>query len=393
MAAMAQAQSWGRIQQQFMLNNHAPTTLHTPCVLFVQSQPQDTVWPVQALRKQGMYCSTSIADLPFSWLWRHRAHHDAVPGIIHFYRPGAFPLNCWQRQQLLLKIWLARQLGIGIISTDTGGYWHNAGGLRYVTRRAFEDKIFARSHIVLTFTRHAEQFYRTLPWRDRASFLAHPGLREVLPKMSDSATARMQLGIQAEADFVYLCLAFLHTEREVIQCMEAFSELRIVLLKSEATATLNPQLLLLGTPIDKTQSAKILKRAALNSAIHVFLEYQPADLAMYVAATNALVLPYATVRMAGVPELAMLFYSYERIVISPNLPRFHGLLPPHGGILYNPGSHTSLVQALLLAPKRTFKHTEKEAAMLHYQHGWRNYALLLLDTYKTLLSHLTKKKN
>ncbi|GHO88726.1 glycosyltransferase [Dictyobacter formicarum] len=392
-AAMAQAHSWGRIQQQFMLSNHAPAMLHTPCVLFVQAQPQDAVWPIQALHKQGIQCSSSIASIPFSWIWRHRAYQETALGIIHFYQPGALSLHWWQRQQLFFKLWLARRLGIGIVSTDAGGYWHNAHGLQAAARRAFENKIFDCSHLVLTFTRHADQFYQTQSWWTRSTYLAHPGMREILPQISDIATVRQQLGIQSEANYVYLCLAYLHTEREVIQCMEAFSKLRIQLLKSEETASFNPQLLLVGTPVDKKQSFKILKRAALNSAIHVFLEYRPDDLATYVAATNALVLPYTTVKRAGVPELAMLFYSYECIVISPNLPRFHGLLPHHGGILYTSGSQSSLVQAMLLAPKRAFKHTEKEAAVLHHQYGWRNYALLLLDTYKTLLSGLIKRKS
>ncbi|GLV58586.1 hypothetical protein KDH_54170 [Dictyobacter sp. S3.2.2.5] len=391
-AAMAQAHSWGRIQQQFVLSNHAPAILHMPCILFVQSPAQDTRWPFQALDKQDMRCTTSVSYIPLSWIWRHRAYQEMAIGIIHLYQPGSLSLHWWRRRQLFFTLWLARKLGIGIVSTDAGGSWHNARGLQFAARRAFENKIFDISHLVLTFTRHAERFYHKQSWWTRATYLPHPGMHGLLPEISDTITARQQLGIQAEANYVYLCPAFLHTEREVIQCMEAFSKLRIQLLKSEEHASFNPQLLLVGTPVDKKQPLKLLKRAALNSSIHVFLEYQPDELATYIAATNALVLPYITVQMAGVPELAMLFYSYECVIISPNLPRFHGLLPHHGGILYTSGNQASLVQAMLLAPRRAFRHTEEEAERLHHQYAWENYSLLLLDTYKTLLSGLTKRR-
>ncbi|GER88301.1 hypothetical protein KDW_24630 [Dictyobacter vulcani] len=391
-AAMEQAHIWGRIRQQLMLSNHAPRLANSPFVLVVQAQDQDAEWQVQALLKQGVYCNTSVADIPFSWLWRHRAHSEAAIGIVHFYRPGAFELNYWQRQHLLFKLWLAQRLGLAVVSTDTGGWWHNVRSLPHASRRAFERKIFACSHTVYTSTRLPEQFYQQYPWRKRSCFLAYPGLRAVLPPTIGKSLAQIQLGIPTGTDYVYLCLMHMHTQREVLQCIEAFSEMRALLLKSSATASLSPQLLLVGIPRDKKEASHIVKRAALNTALHIFLEYRPEDLPIYVTACDAVVMPYCKVKAAGEPAIAMLFYSYERVVISPNLPRFHGLLPTHAGILYTPDSHSSLVQALLLAPKRVFKHTEKEATVLDHRYGWRNYALLLLENYQALLASLSKKK-
>ncbi|GCE26983.1 hypothetical protein KDA_24670 [Dictyobacter alpinus] len=393
LAAMGQAHSWGRIRQLLLLSNHAPKLVQTPFVLMIQAQKHDADGLVQALLKQGVYCTTSIANIPFSWIWRHRAYKEAAIGIVHFYRPGAFELNHWQRQQLLFKLWLAQKLGLAVVSTDVGGWWHNVRSLQHAGRRAFERRIFACSHMVYTSTRLPEQFYQQYSWRKRSRFLAYPGLRATLPSTINRLLAYTQLGIPSDSDYVFLCLMHMHTEREVLQCIEAFSEMRTQLLRSASTAPLAPQLLLVGMPRDKKGVANIVKRAALNSSLHIFLEYRPEDLALYVAACDALVMPYCKVKSAGEPDIAMLFYSYERVVISPNLPRFHGLIPQHAGILYTPDNHSSLVQAFLLAPKRSFKHTEKEAAVLDYHHSWRNYALILLDSYQSLLNTLKKKKS
>jgi hypothetical protein len=163
------------------------------------------------------------------------------------------------------------------------------------------------------------------------------------------------------------------------------------LMQSSGTLSLEPQLLLLGMPRDKKLSSKLMRRAAFNSAIHLFLAAPPHDMSLYIAAANAAVMPYSTVERAGIPEITMLFYSYERMVISPNLPRLHGLLPPHAGILYTSSSHVSLVQALLKATQQSYQHTPQEAASLNYQPGWKSYVRHLVENYQTLLTKSGKK--
>jgi glycosyltransferase involved in cell wall biosynthesis len=390
-AAMEQARSWGRIQQQFMLSNHAPATLQSPFVLIVQAHRQATMWQTRALMQQGTYCTTSIASIPFSWLWRHRAYADQTIGIIHFYQPGAFNLSIRQRLLLLFKLWLAHRLGLRTISTDAGGWWHNVHNIQATIRCTFERQIFAGSHKIYTFTRQPERFYREQRWWKRTHFLHHPGLRGTLPELPDAAAARRQLGIPPDAGYIFLCFAHLHTEREIIRCIAAFAEMRAYLLQSSDTLALEPQLLLIGMPKDKKLSPKIMKRAAFNSAIHLFLAYHSSDISLYISATDAIIMPYSVTEKAGIPEMTMLFYSYERIVISPNLPRLHGLLPPHAGILYTSTSHASLVQALLKATQRSYQHTPQEAADLNHQQGWENYACHLAESYQALLARAGKK--
>lgn len=385
-AAMEQARSWGHIQQQFILSNHAPVTLQTPLVLIVQAHAQATTWQAQALMQQGIYCTTCTADIPFPWLWRHRAYSDKTIGVIHFYQPGAFNLSMHQRLTLLFKLWLAHRLGLRIISTDAGGWWHNVYTPQSAIRYAFERQIFACSQKIYTFTRQPERFYREQRWRKRTLFLPYPGLRGTLPALSEPGNARRQLGIQTEAGHIFLCFAYLHSEREIIRCIAAFTEMRDYLMQSSDTLSLEPQLLLIGMPRDKKLSPQLMKQAAFNSALHLFPTYHPYDMALYLAAADAAVMPYSVTERSGIPEMTMLFYAHERMVISPNLPRLHGLLPPHAGILYTAGNHASLVQAFLKATQRSYQHTPQEAASLNYQPGWKSYAHHLAENYQMLLA-------
>lgn len=411
-AAMAQSRCWGRIHQQFMLSNHAPATTTTPTMLVVRADEEDALPLIRALQSYGVSCTSSIADIPFAWLWHHRAYHETAIGMVHLYRPGAFRLDYRQRRHLLFKLWLAQRLGICIASTDAGGWWQNVLHLHYMQQRAFERRIFASSQLIHTFVRRPEQFYAEYRWVQRVCFLAYPGLRGTLPLLEapDDATratraayterqrqqARIQLGVPAEAGYIYLCFAHLHSEREVLQLIEAFS-----LLHESSSAPPDgaheaaeplpiPQLLLVGMPHGKALSTKIMRQAAFNSAIHIFVQYHQADLVTYIAAANALVMPYLAIKAAGVIDLAMLFYSYERIVIAPELPRFYGVLPPYARIQYKPSSTSELAQALATAQHSTYQHTTRESLALNSDRGWAHYVNHMMDAYKQLL--IIKKK-
>lgn len=384
-AMMAQSHIWGRIQQKFILSNHAPLLMDLPAVLLVQGSESDARLLEQGLTAQSVLCTTSIADIPLAWLWRHRAYQEQAVGIIHLYRPGAIGLNQRQRQRLLFRLQLARCLGVRIVSTDTGGWWQSVRSLRFVSQRHFEQKLFAYSDVVYTFTPHIEQLYVEQRLRHRAYYIPHPGMRGTLLKRPGSSQARVQLGFPLQTEFIYLCFADMHTEREILALIDAFSEMRTILFQKEETAHLEPRLALIGTPRDRTHTQKILKRAATNSAIHLFLQRREEDMLAYVEATNAIVMPYFATRLAGVPELALLFYSYERQVIAADLPRFQDLLPPHSCLLYDPTSRSALVRALLAALQKEYRHSSKEAMALDSGYGWQLYAQRLLESYKTLL--------
>ena len=133
--------------------------------------------------------------------------------------------------------------------------------------------------------------------------------------------------------------------------------------------------------------ARILKLAALNSAVHLCLAMpNKEDLPLYLGASNALVLPHFAWRMAGTLETALIALSYGRAVVAPNLPRFYGLLPPRASVLYDPASRSSLALALLKAQALNYHMNEKEAIALDAESGWRQYAHRLGKIYKHLLN-------
>jgi len=382
-AVIAQSRIWGRVKQRFILSNHAPIMTDLPTVLLVQAHERDAALLAQGLNSLGVACTMNIANIPFSWLWRHRAYREQAVGIIHFHRPGALCLN--QRQRLLFRLWLAQCLGIRIVSTDTGGWWQSVRSLQFSSQRRFEHRLFASCDIIYTFTQNIEQLYIENRLRRRACYIPHPGMREALLKRPGNSQARIQLGFPLQAGFIYLCFADMHTEHEVIHLIDAFSEMRTILFQKEETAHLEPRLGLIGAPRDRKNTQKILKRAATNSAIHLFMQRQDEDILAYVEAANAVVMPYFANRAAGVPELAMLFHSYERLVIAADLPRFQTLLPPHACVLYDPGSRSALVRAMLTAQQQEYRHTAKEIAALDSTYSWHLYAQRLLESYRTLL--------
>jgi GT2 family glycosyltransferase len=384
LAAMAHARSWGRIRQVLQMLEHVPATMITPCVLLVSPDERDGALLLEGLKMQDVSCTHKIAEIPLSWLWRHRAHPGHPIGIIHLYQPGAFILNHWQRQRFSLLLWVAQMLGIRIITTDPGGWWQSIRSLRFRARRAFERKMLYCSNLVLTYTRQPEHLYADKNLRARVRSLPHPGYRGYFPLPLAREQAREQLGLSGKADFVYLCFAHLHSEYEVIHLIEAFCEARANQEQS-GMRNGNLQLLLIGSPRDKKHSLKLLRRAASNSAIHLFMDIPEEKAALYVEAADAVVQPHFALPMAGTLQTTLFALSYERIVIVPELPRFQGLLPPYASIFYTPNSRTSLTLALLTAQTRRYTLTEKGLAALDARNGWKKYAHRLTEIYKELL--------
>jgi hypothetical protein len=130
---------------------------------------------------------------------------------------------------------------------------------------------------------------------------------------------------------------------------------------------------------------RILRMVACNPAIHIHLESPgKEEIALYMGAVDALVLPHLAIQTAGMLEMAMLALSYERVVIAPNLPRFRGMLPPRASTLYEAGSRDSLARAMIQAQTLDYHLKEQEAAALGAESGWGQYAHRLLKLYQEL---------
>lgn len=379
LAAMEQAQKWGCVQQLWLLQRSL-AGLKPAAVLLVHPAELDAAMEllVRSLATQDVDCATKIEDIALTWLWQHRLQPGRDSGILHFYRPGAFNLSYWQRQRFRFGLWLARRLKVRIVSTDTGGWWQQTHGLRFLSRRSLERELLYSSDVILAFTRQPVQLYPDKQLRRHVRCLPHPGFRGYYAPAVLRVQAHKQLGIPKEAGTVYLCFTHEHTEQEVVLLTEAFLELK----KESAFA---PQLLLVGSPADKRVSKRVFKLAALNATIHLSAATScKENMPLYMGAADVLVLPHFAVQAAGNLGTACLGLSFERVVVAPNLPRFRGTLLPRASILYDPTDWSSLVRALDNAQRREYHLSEKEIAALDAERSWNQYAQRLLRIYQTL---------
>ncbi len=389
--AMAQARHWGYLRQRLQFFEHAPIEVMNPAVLLVRPAELDPTADLllHALARQDVACTQAVAEMPLTWLWRHRIFQGQAMGIVHLYRPGAWQLSQRQRRRLWFRLWLARCWGMRIVTTDAGGWWQSTRNLRFLARRTLERNLLYSSDIVLAYTRQPEQLYPDKKLRRHIRCLPHPGLHGYYSPPVPRVAAQAQLGLPGNTGFVFLCFAQNHTERELIQLIAAFSE-----AKKDAKAAETPtrsavkaQLLLVGSPSDKKVASRILKLAALNSSIHLALATPTKEtIPLYLGAANAVVLPHFNNQKAGLLTTALLALSYGKYVVAPNLPRFQGMLPPQACTYYDPTNRASFTQALLKV--QTLHHTisEKELLALDADTGWGQYAHRLLKIYKLLLN-------
>lgn len=390
-ALMAHARVWGHVRQLLEFVEHAPITTTTPSLLLVCPADHDCA-PVsllkQALSAQDVHALFSIEDIPLPWLWRHRSHLGRPIAIVHIYQPGAFQLNQWQQQRFCILLWLAQLLGIRIVTTDAGGWWQNVRSLRFLSRRLFERRLLACSNLILTHTRHPDKIYPDKKLQSRTRYLRHPGFRGHYPSPIPAPEARAQLGLPQDSRFVYLCLARMHSEREIKYLIDAFFDVQARWLQTDhlpSIALFPPQLLLVGEPREQKYSFALLKQAALNSAIHLFMEEAEDKFPLYIGATDALVLPHFALPAAGILTTAVVALSYERVIIAPDLPRFQGQLPAHASVFYDPSSRSSLTQALYDAQSHKYILTPKGLTALDAERGWQQYGQQLVEIYKQLL--------
>jgi len=408
-AIMTIAHKWGRLQQRLLLLQHEPGNA-APVILLIRTPERDSKLLAQSLGWQQVCFSESAGAIPIAWLWRHRAYQDHPLAIIHIHRPGALELTPWARQRLLLLLRLAQHLGIRIVTSDAGGWWQVLHSLSILNQRSFERCVLHSSDIVLSYSLHTEQLYVDKLLRRHVRSLPQPGFRRYYAQPVERQEAYTRLGIPSHTQFVLLCFSYMHSEREIVQLVEAFFEATAILQgrpysssplavlrlqlperrsPGSSTAVLQCedalQLLLIGAPGDKKLPTQLLQKAAGNTAIHFFMEAHEEDMPLYLGATHAIVMPHFPSPVAGVLETAMLALSYERVVIAPDLPRFRGLLPADASILYDPFSRASLAQALINAPSRNYHLTEEGMKALDVEESWQQHTERLLAIYRQLL--------
>lgn len=388
LAAMEQSHSWGRLIQRLLYLEHAPSDLDMPAVFLVHAPAPDVSFGLfqDALDKQEVRYLTGEPEIPLRWLWRHRRYQNQVVGILHFYRPGALQLTHRQSQRLLFRLWLARRWGLRVITTDDGGWWQSMRGPRFRQQRAFERRIISASHAILCSARQPSLLYREQRVHRRVCPLPQPGFRGLYPPALERADAHQRLGVPPGAGYVYLCLAHIHTEREILFLLETFQMLIAGNRKDECRP--ETYLLVIGHPVDCKASSRIQRLVTDHQQMRLHPgAFDEADLPAYMGACDAQVLPHLAVHSAGFPASASLALSYERLVIAPDLPRFSGLLPPRASVPYIPASRESLAEAMIKAQQMVCTLQAEEARALAAEQSWNGYARGVLNVYRRLLGH------
>ncbi|HLI68684.1 MAG TPA: glycosyltransferase [Ktedonobacteraceae bacterium] len=388
LAAMERSHSWGRLIQHLMYLEHVPSDLDIPAICLIYASIPDVSRDllVSELEKQEVRYLTGQPEISLRWLWQHRRYREHAVGILHFYRPGALELTRSESQRLRFRLWLARRWGLRIVVTDNGGVWQSVRGSRFRERRVFERKLLHASHAILCSTKQPNQLYRERRLRRRVRTLPQPGFRGYYPSALPRDEAHQRIGLPSAATFVYLCLAHLHTESEIIFLLEAFYLLTQGSRSDESVP--GAYLLLVGNPVDCEVSSRILRLIARDSHVHHQSEaFKESDLPLYMGACNAQVQPHLNVHTAGSLESAAVALSYERFVIAPDLPRFRGMLPPRVSVPYVPASRESLAEAMVKVQQMTFALQEEEFAALDARQSWSKYAGSLIQIYRELLGH------
>ena len=388
LAAMEQSHSWGRLKQRLEYLEHLPSDLDMPAVLLIPGSTPDPSFDLlkSTLDKQEVRYLTGLPEISLRWLWQHRRYQKQPVGILHFYRPGALELTRRQGQRLRFRLWLARRWGLRVMVTDSGGWWQSVRGSQFRARRVFEHKLLHASHAILCSLRQPSLLYRERRLRKRARYVPQPGFRGLYPPALNREEAHQRLGLPPDATFVYLCLAHLHTEREVLLMLDAFNLFTQGSRREESQP--GAYMLLVGSPVDCETSSRILRQVARNAHIHTHLgAFNEVDLPMYMGACNAYVLPHFAVHTAGSLESTSLALSYGLLVIAPELPRFSGMLPPRASVPYVPASRESLAEAMIKTQQMSFALQEEEAAALDAQHSWNEYGWSLLKIYREQLGH------
>jgi glycosyltransferase involved in cell wall biosynthesis len=386
LAAMEQAHSWGRLLQRLFYLERIPSELDIPAVLLVTGPDPDASFDLltQTLDQQEVRYLVGKPEIPIGWLWRHRTYRNQPVGILHFYRPGSLNLTRHESQYLRFRLWLARRWGLRIVVTDSGGWWQSARGSLFRGQRVFERKILHASHAILSSTVQPSLLYRDRRLRRRVRCLPQPGFRGHYPVALPVEEARQHLKLPEKASFVYLCLAYQHTEREIAFLLEAF---HLLTGGSRSTESLpDVHLLVVGNPVDTNLSPRTLRLVTHDQQIHLHaFAFRSDDIPLYMGACNALVFPHLAVHTAGNLESAALALSYELLVVAPDLPRFSGRLPQRASVPYIAASRESLAEALIKAQQMKFSLQGEESAALDAQQSWNESAKAQLQIYRELL--------
>jgi len=299
---------------------------------------------MSSLRAQGV----PVVPVPYGHVFALRALRER-PDVLHFqfispYVLPAAPSRSWWRTVVkgglfFLQVGVLRLAGCRFVWTA-----HNL--LNHERRLAgfewFYNLLFTRlAHAIVVHGEAAKQefitLYRARRLAGRIVVMFHPNYIGAYPGDVTREAARRQLGIGRDT-VVILCLGQVRRYKGLLEVVRAFSA---------RPADGHAELWIAGEPVDAALAAELEREAAAVARIHLRFHYLPAEeVALLLAASDVMALPYVNILTSGAAVLAM---SYGKACVAPRLAGLMEVLDERGAFFYDPADVAGLRDALAQA--------------------------------------------
>jgi glycosyltransferase involved in cell wall biosynthesis len=172
---------------------------------------------------------------------------------------------------------------------------------------------------------------------DRVVVIPHPSYAGAYPADVSREAARRTLGIAGDP-IVVLCLGQVRRYKGLVDAVRAFRAL---------DARGGAVLWIAGEPVDAGVAADLEREAAGAADVRLRFEFLPAeDVAVLLAASDVVALPYVSILTSGAAVLAT---SFGRACVAPRLEALTEVLDERGAFFYDPADPAGLREALARA--------------------------------------------
>lgn len=299
---------------------------------------------MRSLAAQGV----RVAPIPYGHVFLWRALRER-PDILHFQfiTPWVLPAgpsrSRWRAAVksalFFLQVGVLRLAGCRLVWTAHNLVNHER---RLAGVEAFANHLFTRlADLVIVHGEAARRAfisrYRARRRAGRIVVIPHPNYVEAYPRDIPREAARQALGITGDP-LVILCLGQIRRYKGLVDVVRAFRA-----LAGQGGAVL----WIAGEPVDAGVAADLEREAAGATDIRLRFEFLPAeDVAVLLAASDVVALPYVHILTSGAAVLAM---SFDRACVAPRLEALTEVLDEQGAFFYDPADPDGLREALARA--------------------------------------------
>lgn len=303
-------------------------------------------------------------------------HNAGRVNLLHFHWTHYhYTAETWRRSAAELakfvgKIALARQLGYKIVWTMHNYLPHE----RTYPRLHFAERfLMARlAHVVIVHCEHGRTLLREKLLRRQEVFVLPLGdFGPYLPLLPDREDARKRLGIPRGCTVFYF-----------FGSVRPYKQVPLLIREFHNVAGSDLRLLVTGVPLNESLQNEIMVVAQSDARIRLRLEHvSDEDLAMHLAASDVVVLPYRDILGSGSAMLAM---SSGLPVVAPRAGCLAELITPNCGVLYEPAP-SALADALSRSLKLDLTEMGRAAQARARQFPWDTMVTQTAQVYRGVL--------